>query len=109
MQNPSGVTSYPVSEKRYTATSIDISTNILTVGNHNLISGESVRVYSDTGIVPDGIVSEDIYYIVRHSATEIKLAKTFNAATAQTPETINIRNTKFYGRQNICVKRNSFF
>ena len=93
MQNPAGSTSYPISEKRYTATSIDTSTNVLTVGNHNLISGESVRVYSDNGIVPDGIVSEDIYYIVRHSATEIKLAKTFNAATAQTPETINIRNT----------------
>ena len=83
----------PISEKRYTATSIDTATNILTLGNHEFISGESVRVYSDTGIVPDGLVSEEIYYTVRHSATEIKLAKTFNAATAQTPETINIRNT----------------
>ena len=62
-------------------------------GNHNFLSGESVRIYSDNGVLPDGIEYGRQYYVIDTGATTIRLSKTFNGAIAATPENIDIKNT----------------
>jgi hypothetical protein len=52
---------------------------------HNFINGESVRVLSDTGFLPDGILENRIYYAIVNSTsgagnTSIKLSETLNEA-----------------------------
>ena len=97
MTAPSG--EGPSSEKRFnvarTATQTnDITSNELTlVGTHNFFSGESVRVYSDDGRVPDGLENGSLYYVVSTGTSTIKLATTFNNALAGTP-VVTISNQK---------------
>ena len=68
---------------------------------HNFISGESVRIYSDNGILPDGIEYGRQYYVIDTGASTIKLSKTFNGAIASTPDNIDIKNT-LGGNLRIC-------
>jgi hypothetical protein len=49
---------------------------------HQLISGETVRVFSDTGQVPGGLATDIVYYAIRSSSTQIKLAYNYNDALA---------------------------
>ena len=65
----------------------DITTNVITLTeNHNFIEGESVRVFSDNGKLPNGIEHNQKYYIITKDgstdlpANKIKLAKSFNTA-----------------------------
>ena len=58
------------------------------------IIGESVRVFSNDGQVPDGVESNVVYYAVTIGAgiatnTNIKLAKTLNEALNDIPIAIN--------------------
>ena len=62
-------------------------------GTHNFLDGESVRIYSDNGVLPDGIEYGRQYYVIDTGATTIRLSKTFNGAIAATPENIDIKNT----------------
>lgn len=87
----------PVAEKRFTITrtlgenDINVTTNILTLNaSHNLFTGESIRIYSDNGITPDGLDSEQLYYVIGISSTTIKLAKTINDANNN--NSVNIKN-----------------
>ena len=65
-----------------------ITTSTLTLmENHELYAGESIRVISDDGSLPDGIDSNTIYYAVTNDSTnetlnadQIKLARTENEA-----------------------------
>ena len=65
-----------------------ITTSVLTLQeNHELYAGESIRVISDDGSLPDGIESNTIYYAVTNDSTnetlnpdQIKLARTENEA-----------------------------
>lgn len=69
-----------------------ISGNTLTLLNtHTFINGESIRVFSDTGQVPDGIKNNRIYYAITNgvSANQVKIAKTANDAVNANPITIN--------------------
>ena len=72
-----------------------ISNNILTLtSNHNLINGESIRVISNTGQLPDGIDPNQIYFTITNSvasinANQIKLAQTLNDAISDSAITIN--------------------
>ena len=71
-----------------------ISNNVLTLEeNHVFHSGESVRLYSDTGIVPGGLENEKLYYVINESANTIKLASSLNNALANSPVPIIITNT----------------
>ena len=77
----------------------NISSNIITLsGNHNFINGESVRVLSDNGHLPDGLEFDSLYYVITNTAVgslaanQIKLAKTFNDATVGTPVEVTIFN-----------------
>lgn len=63
------------------------SNNIITLTeNHNFVNGESVRVLSNTGELPQGIDSSSIYYVITNvinnslTSNQIKLAKSLNDA-----------------------------
>ena len=57
--------------------------------NHNFISGEKIRVFSNTGEVPTGIESDTIYYVIRTGNNTIKLAYNYNDAIASSPISIS--------------------
>tara|TARA_R100000008_G_C3587737_1_gene174045 strand:+ start:7461 stop:14519 length:7059 start_codon:yes stop_codon:yes gene_type:complete len=87
----------PASKKNFVVDSINTTSNVLTLTqNNNFMNGESVRVYSDNGIVPDGLENEQLYYVSgvsTSSPSTIKLAKTFNDAVSASPSVINIENS----------------
>lgn len=61
----------------------EITANIITLNsNHTFETGESIRFLSDTGQLPDGILSGQVYYAITNSSglgsNQIKVAKTFN-------------------------------
>ena len=90
MQVPSG--DGPSTKKTFTVSSIDASSDTLTLDStHNFFTGESVRLYSDNGVVPGGLENNQLYYIVSSSATEVRLAKSLNNANNGT--VVDIRNT----------------
>jgi len=72
-----------------------ITSNVMTLtSNHNLINGESVRVISNTGQLPDGVQPNQVYYAITNTvasinAYQIKIAQTLNDAIADNPITIN--------------------
>jgi hypothetical protein len=74
-----GVTS---SVKEYTS-SIP-SSNIFTLGTHNIQTAEKVIILSDDGDLPENIVENTVYYAIRHSSTQIKLASSESAAISGT-------------------------
>ena len=80
---PSAKKSFKVSRSA-NANNINVSTNALTLtSNHTLFTGESVKVYSDNGVLPDGIVYDRTYYAIVGGSlgtNEIKLANSFNNA-----------------------------
>jgi hypothetical protein len=88
----------PISQKTFTVNSIGfgVTANQLTLNTtHNFYNGESVRIYSDTGIVPDGLENGELYYTIVGGASTISLAKTINNANSATPtDAISIKNTK---------------
>ena len=83
MQVPSGIGTS--SNKTYAvgrnAGINSISSNTFTLtSNHQLFTGESVRVFSDTGVVPDGLSLDTVYYAITGGflgANQIKLASSF--------------------------------
>jgi hypothetical protein len=72
-----------------------ITSNIFTLTtNHSLDLGESVRVYSENGVMPDGINSNQIYYAVTSgtgitSTSQVKLAQSLNDALTDNPIVVN--------------------
>jgi hypothetical protein len=72
-----------------------ITSNVFTFTQpHTFIEGESVRIKSFTGNIPDGIISNIIYYAITSgtgitSTTQIKLAKTPNDAINDTSISVN--------------------
>ena len=63
----------------------EITSDIITFNsNHNFENGESIKFLSDTGQLPDGIISGQIYYAITNSSglssNQIKVAKTINDA-----------------------------
>ena len=58
--------------------------------NHQLVNGEKVRVFSNTGETPSGIINDKIYFAIAGgtlAADRIQLASTFNDAAARRPIT----------------------
>ena len=92
------------SEKKFyinrSATGINsIASNTFTLTqNHTFYNGESIRILSDSGQLPDGIISNNVYYAITSdnansgltTTTELKIAKTENDAVNATE--ININN-----------------
>ena len=69
--------------------------NVITFTSpHNFLNGESVRVLSDTGQIPDGLISNNVAFAITTGTgitknTNIKLAKTLNDAINGNALTIN--------------------
>ena len=66
---------------------------------HSFANGESVRILSNTGQIPDGLFPNTVYYVITNdnpssgitTTTEIKLAKTLNDAVAGDELIINAK------------------
>ena len=54
--------------------------NIFTIGSHTIQTGEKVIITSDTGDLPENITAHVVYYAIRHSSTQIKLASSLRNA-----------------------------
>jgi hypothetical protein len=91
------------SEKSFNVLS-NTGNNILTFSSsgHTFLTGESIRFFSDTGKIPDGLLNNQIYYAITSSTdvgigtTQIKVAKTLSDAlthTSTNPKNLNF-NTK---------------
>ena len=48
--------------------------NIFDIGAHNIQTGESVRIISNDADLPENIEDNRVYYAIRHSNTQVKLA-----------------------------------
>lgn len=56
--------------------------NIVLTESHQIKTGEKVRVFSDTGEVPDGLENNKVYYAIRINSSVIRLAYNYNDAIA---------------------------
>jgi len=67
--------------------------NVITfTGAHNFINGESVRIISDNGRIPDGLTHNAVYHAITSGLTtntNIKLAKTLDDALNDSAISIN--------------------
>ena len=101
-----GTNAETIAQKRFVVNTIDSSDgtadandSITLFDDHNFVAGESVRVYSDDGRLPDGIESEKVYYVITISGQPkvIKLAKSLNVAldivNGNSTDWIDIKNT----------------
>jgi len=57
----------------------------LTVQDIGIINGETIRILSDTGDLPEGLLPNTVYYAIVVSPTAIKVAKTFSNAVNNIP------------------------
>jgi hypothetical protein len=88
--NPNDKNSY---QKEYNVAKLEngvtnnISANTITLTTpHDFINGETVRIISDTGEIPDGLDHNSVYYVITNSAatgigsTQVRLASSLNDA-----------------------------
>ena len=93
MQVPSGIGTSSLKEYEVIRNSgvNNIISNVLTFKtNHQLVNGEKVRVFSNTGETPAGIINDKVYFAISGgtlAADRIQLASTFNDAVARRPIT----------------------
>jgi len=69
-----------------------VSSNTFTLtSDHNLINGETVRIISENGHLPDGVNNNTVYYAITSgvNADQIKIAKTLNDAQDGSAVTVN--------------------
>ena len=79
--SPTGITTAlgsTSSVKSYDVSSVSSST--FTLGDHNLQTGEKVIILSDDGDLPENIEDHKVYYAIRTSSTQIKLATSYTNA-----------------------------
>tara|TARA_B100000073_G_scaffold145440_1_gene119753 strand:- start:3145 stop:10818 length:7674 start_codon:yes stop_codon:yes gene_type:complete len=64
-----------------------VNDTISLTSTHQFINGEKLRVFSDTGQVPDGLENEGIYYAITTGVggNQVKLAQSVNDALANQP------------------------
>ena len=88
-----------ISKKEYNISSTPTSSNqsLFTVqGTHNLSTGESVKLYSDSGDLPENIAEETLYYVIRLNNTTFKLSS--SQSDANNGEFVNA-----YGGTNLRI------
>ena len=94
MPTQTGITSN-TGEKRYVVGNAvgvsSISSNIISLKtDHELITGESIRVIANNGFLPDGLEEDQVYFTIKGSnAYDLKIARTLNDALDGTALTIN--------------------
>ena len=98
MPNTQGTGVYEVSSTKLstigrTAIGINsITSNIFTATEpHQFINGESVRILSDDGELPDGLRNNQLYYAITSgiNSDQVKLAQTFNDTVSLSAITVN--------------------
>jgi len=102
MPNTEGTSNEVTKEKRHKVAQVNninsISSNTITFESpHSFLNGESVRIFSEDGSLPDGVESNTVYFAITNSispnpvltSSEIKLATTINDANNDIPITIN--------------------
>jgi len=102
MPNTEDTSDEKISEKihkvKQTAGVNVISSNTITLqGNHTFLNGETVRVISENGGLPDGVEEERVYHVITTAiapnpalgANQLKLAATLNDANNDIPITLN--------------------
>ena len=70
--------------------------NIFNIGTHTIQTGEKVRLLSDNGDLPENIESNTVYFAIKISSTEIKLAS--SVTNAQN----NVANHSLWWHKIIC-------
>ena len=83
------------SVKEYEVTS-GPSLNIFTLPTHTIQTGEKVIILSDDGDLPENIVENTVYYAIRVSSTQIKLASSASNASSLAAITV-------YGGTNLRI------
>ena len=48
--------------------------NFTTLGSHNLNTGEKIKIISDTGDIPEGLIEHSTYYVIKTSNTTLQVA-----------------------------------
>ena len=102
MPNTEGTASEAISEKIHKVSQTnginDIASNTLTLTEgHTFLNGETIRIISENGHLPDGLTENKIYYAITTAISpnpalngdEIKIAATLNDANNDIPITIN--------------------
>jgi len=100
MPNTAGSATELTAEKSYevgrTSVGINlINNNVITLkNNHAFVNGESIRILSSNGHLPDGLIANQVYYVITSgisiaTGNQIKLAQTYNDAVNDKPITIN--------------------
>ena len=95
------------SEKSYSSTPADSNTSIFTIGNHNLRSGEKIRVISEVGDLPENVSENTLYYAITNTADssltaqQIRIASSLTNATAPIP----VKISAYLGRELKIVSR----
>ena len=103
MHVPDGSIDGPQSKKIFKvsrtagANDIDATKDLFTLtADHNLSPGESIRIFSDNGRLPDGIENSGKYFAITNgsdtTANKIKIASTLNNALKDVP--VDIFNNK---------------
>ena len=93
MQVPSGIGTSKSKEYdviRTTGVNYVVSNVFGLVQNHQLVNGEKVRLFSDTGETPNGVANDKIYYAITGGTlanNRMQLAATYNDAIARRPIT----------------------
>ena len=94
MPTETGITD-DTGQKRYVVDNAvgvsSISSNIISLkSDHELITGESIRIIANDGFLPDGLEEDQVYFTIKGSnANDIKVARTLNDALDGTALTIN--------------------
>jgi hypothetical protein len=86
-------------EKSHTVGRSSVGINIITsntitlTSNHTFENGETIRVISDNGHLPDGLNPNQIYYAITSgiSANQVKIAQSLTDAVNLNPLTINTK------------------
>jgi len=100
MPIPAG-TDGPTSEKSFKVIRVGAA-NSITSNNtfnlevpHSFFTGESVRILSDNGNMPDGVLPDNIYYAITGgslSSSQLQISRSLNDAISGTPIPIDIFN-----------------
>ena len=79
------------------------ASNIFNIGTHEIQTGERIRILSDDGDLPENIEPNVMYYAIRKSSTEIKIASSLTNAENDSPITV-YGGTKLYVESRVSDK-----
>ena len=77
--------------------------NVFTIGTHTIQTGEKVRLFSDDGDLPENIEPNTVYFAIKISDTEIKLASSQTNAQNNVPITV-FKGTKLFVESRVSDK-----